>query len=157
MLSKRVEDLIPDMQPIVWQWINKCHDAGCEIVITCTARTQDIQDAYYAQGREDIDTVNKMRIACGLWTISEQENGHPVTWTKTSNHVVDLTSTDPMKNKSHAVDFAVKINGLITWEEKYYEICGKIGESLGLHWGGNFKNPKTGKPEPDRPHLEWHS
>ena len=67
------------------------------------------------------------------------------------------------RSLSEAVDFAIiKNNSSVTWDLKAdvnadsipdYEEIGKIGESVGLTWGGRFKNSK-GEPQPDCPHLQ---
>ena len=67
------------------------------------------------------------------------------------------------RSLAEAVDFAIlKSNSSVTWDLKAdvnadnvpdYEEIGKIGESVGLTWGGRFKNSK-GEPQPDCPHLQ---
>jgi peptidoglycan LD-endopeptidase CwlK len=149
MWSRKIDDLIPDMQPVVWTWVKLCWEAGHEVVITCTLRNQPVQDALYMQGREPIETVNAARKACGLWMLSPDENLRPVTWTKTSNHLI-----------GKAIDFAIRDkNHVLVWNPKVdidenkvsdYEECGKIAESLGLKWGGRFSTP-------DFSHIQWGS
>lgn len=146
MWSRKIDDLIPDMQPKVWVWINKCRDKGHDVVVTCTKRNQSVQDALYAQGREPLAVVNTMRRYCGLWKISEAEN-KIITWTRASMHV-----------EGKALDFAIRgKDHVLTWNPKVdidddkipdYEECGVLAESVGLKWGGRFTNS-------DRPHIEY--
>lgn len=55
---------------------------------------------------------------------------------------------------SKAVDFAVKVDGKITWERKYYEELGRIAKEeasklgISIKWGGDFKSIWDG------PHIE---
>jgi len=66
-----------------------------------------------------------------------------------------VTNCDGVKNKSKhnhlpakAFDIAIKVNGEITWNEKYYKEMGAyfkgIAAKLGIKitWGGDFKNFK---------------
>lgn len=90
-------------------------------------------------------------ITCGVRTKEEQvelyaqgrtKPGKIVTWTLDSRHLT-----------GHAIDFAVYVNGSVTWEEKYYDQVGaaflSAGAKLGISitWGGSWKRP-------DRPHVE---
>jgi peptidoglycan LD-endopeptidase CwlK len=158
MWSRRIEDLIPDMQPVAQEFIKKCTEAGHEVVITCTLRNQAVQDVLYMQGREPLDVVNAARKTVGLWSLLPSENFKPVTWSRTSKHVADSMSDDPIKRKSLALDFAIRGKDyVLIWNPKVdidgnnipdYEECGGIAESLGLFWGGRWKTP-------DFSHIEW--
>lgn len=56
-----------------------------------------------------------------------------------------------MKSKhldGKAFDIAVIKNGKVSWDFEDYKPYGKIGESVGLAWGGNWKTFKDG------PHFE---
>lgn len=108
-------------------------------MLTCTYRAQAEQDALYAQGRTTPGAI--------------------VTWTKSSLHSkVDNAG----KPAAEAFDVAVLQDGKPTWVTKVdvnennlsdYEEIGRIGERLGLIWGGRFRNSK-GQPRPDYPHLQ---
>ena len=102
-------------------------------LVTCTGRTQAEHNAYYAQGREPLEKVNKLREKAKLWPITEQENRKPVTWTKKSAH---LTANG---KKSRAFDFVIIKNGNLMWSMcEEYQIAGGIAAALGLEWGGNW-------------------
>lgn len=102
-------------------------------------RTQAAQDAYYAQGREDLETVNKLRKKANLDPITESENAKRVTWTTHSKH-----------NAGKAIDIVnVKQNGEIDWDDmKFYRVAAEKFANYGITWGGSWK--KT----PDYPHFE---
>lgn len=125
MPSRKPEDLnIPTLTH--YQLFRKAMgEAGIDFILTCTKRTQAEQDALYAQGRT--------------------KPGKIVTWTKKSKHI-----------EGKAFDIAILVNGKICWNPSLdadgdgvpeYTEAGKIGEALGLTWGGRFKNP-------DAPHFE---
>ena len=45
-----------------------------------TYRPEIVQKAYYAQGRQDLATVNKLRVEAGLWKITAAENRTKITY-----------------------------------------------------------------------------
>jgi peptidoglycan L-alanyl-D-glutamate endopeptidase CwlK len=125
-------------------------------MLTCTARTVREQIALYAQGREKLDQVNALRKIAGLSPITFQENSRKVTWTLASKHIIDLEDNIPENDKSRAFDIAILRDDRPTWNLKVnvnkndipdYDEAGRIGEAVGLRWGGRF-------PSPDRPHFE---
>jgi len=84
-------------------------------------------------------------VTCTYRSPEEQENlyaqgrtkpGKKVTWTLKSKHI-----------ERKAFDIAMMKNGKISWDAKDYDEPGKIGESVGLVWGGRWKSP-------DRPHFQ---
>lgn len=93
----------------------------------------------------------------GLRTIERQKElyaqgrtkaGKIVTWTMNSAHL-----------RGHAVDLGAIVNGVLTWEEKWYpliadamlEAAAKL--NISIVWGGTFRD-KNGKLRPDSPHFE---
>lgn len=138
-MSRDLNDLTPETREKCLRLIQECEERGIFIMIIETLRTRITQEAYYAQGREPLTIVNMMRRKAGLWAISAEENERKITWTLKSKHF-DGT----------AFDIALVINGRPTWnlkidmnanEERDYDEVGRIGESIGLTWGGRFKNP----------------
>jgi peptidoglycan L-alanyl-D-glutamate endopeptidase CwlK len=124
-----------------------CANHGIEIVITSTLRTDAMQRALYAQGRQMLEDVNLLRKIAGMKPISEKRNEHTVTNAQYSMH-----------QSGCAFDFAIVGPEGITWDTKAdinddnyedYRQAGIIGESLGLTWGGRFKRIY------DAAHLEY--
>lgn len=131
MPSRKVEDLTPEMQEKAREFQIRMSLAGIPFMYTCTYRSPEEQKQLYAQGRT--------------------APGPIVTWTLKSKHC-----------ERTAFDIAILRDGKPTWDTKVsvnnndipdYEEAGRIGESLGLTWGGRFKNQK-GEPRPDYPHFE---
>lgn len=71
-----------------------------------------------------------------LYAQGRTKPGQKVTWTLKSKHC-----------ERKAFDIAILQNGKITWEPGPYVDAGKVGESVGLEWGGRWKTP-------DRPHFQ---
>jgi len=99
--------------PAIDEYINDLLDAaadeGIELRVVSKLRSQQQQDALYAQGRTT--------------------EGPIVTWTTRSAHT-----------SGRAVD--VTIVGATEYEDdpEAWDALGRIGEELGLKWGGSFRD-----------------
>ena len=118
-MSRKLEDLTMATQVFARAFAGEMASAGIPFMFTCTYRSQAEQEALYAQGRT--------------------KPGKVVTWTRNSRHT-----------KRTAFDIAILRSGQPTWNTKIdinenditdYQEAGKIGESVGLEWGGRFKPP----------------
>ena len=72
-----------------------------------------------------------------LYAKGRTDPGPIVTWTRNSKHI-----------EGKAFDIAITVNGKVTWESAPYLVAGPIGESVGLEWGGSWKESK------DLPHYQ---
>lgn len=124
-MSRKIEDLKLSMQIKARDFAVKMAESGIPFMFTCTYRSQNEQDQLFQQGRT---TPGKI-----------------VTWTHNSRH----TQRD-------AFDIALLLQGKPVWDTKIdvdgdhipdYKEAGKIGESVGLVWGGRWKTP-------DYPHFQ---
>ena len=145
--------------------------AGLKFILTCTARLYKEQVALFAQGRQEIDEVNKLRLVANMAPLPEfNKDGSviiykPVTWTLYSKHVVDYFDHDMWVSKADAFDIALvypNMSNKIYYDLKIdvdgdkindYEEAARIGESVGLKPGMRFKD-KKGNPNPDPAHFE---
>jgi len=144
-MSRKIEDLVPVMQDKAREFSGLMAEAGIPFMLTRTRATVDEQTALYAQGRKDLAEVNRLRAVVGWSPIRVRENSYKVTWTMKSRHI-----------DGEAFDIAILADGQPTWEPKVnvnhndipdYAEAGQIAESIGLTWGGRFKNA-------DCPHIE---
>jgi len=150
MPSRSISDLIPSMQDLYHKFEKAmaengmpfASDQGTGFIVTQTLRTAAEQEAYYVQGRRVLEAVNELRKRVGLLPITETENKHTVTQTMNSKHL-----------EGKAFDIAMLKDGKVLWSNYLYDKAGPVGESVGLKWGGRFKD-KKGDPRPDRPHFE---
>lgn len=71
-----------------------------------------------------------------LYAKGRTTQGPIVTWTQHSKHT-----------ERRAFDIAIMIDGKVSWKAEDYEEPGKIGRSVGLEWGGDWKKP-------DKPHFQ---
>ena len=143
---------------LIDKFIALCKTAGHDICITCTARDYKFQTALFAQGREKLAEVNRLRKMCGVYLITAEENKKQVTWTMSSKHIVNLEDDKLNNDKARAFDFCIKkhSDNDCDWDIKAdtngdgisdYRECALLGESLGLISGMRFKTA-------DWPHLE---
>lgn len=110
-----------------------------DIAISETFRDVSTQMAYYSRGRmPNVNDVQEMYRAAGLWKITAEDARKPITWTMNSKHLT-----------GDAIDL-VPMRGSVTWwaaPKEVWERMGEIGESVGMAWGGRWKNADT-------PHFE---
>jgi peptidoglycan LD-endopeptidase CwlK len=66
MASRIIEDLVPELQVLYYEFEMGMNKANQDFIVTCTYRSQAEQDALYAQGRT--------------------KPGKKVTWTRHSKH-----------------------------------------------------------------------
>jgi peptidoglycan L-alanyl-D-glutamate endopeptidase CwlK len=116
------------------------------VVIIETDRSQAVQNAYYAQGREPLDAVNNLRVIAGLYLLKERENT-VVTNARVSNHT-----------GGNAVDICPEIPGkpgYPRWNapQEVWEKMGLIAEQCGLDWCAGGYGQTWGKGW-DNPHFE---
>lgn len=119
-MARDLNLLHPEAKKKAEQLIEICRNRGIEIIITQTLRTKAEQDGLYAQGRS-----------------------------KSGNIVTNCRYPQSLHCWGVAFDFAVMIGGKVNWTHlDSYNAVGSLGKSLGLVWGGDWKNFV------DRPHFE---
>jgi len=105
-------------------------------------RTVAVQEAYFAQGRQSLEEVNKLRQKAGLWQLRSEKDNYTITWTLKSKHIDGL-----------AMDvLPVDGRGNPTWDLAHYgqqfTAIRECGREAGLICGADWE--KT----PDWPHYE---
>ncbi len=152
MASRKLEDLYEPLRVVLEESLKEADEKGLDVVVTCTQRSSEEQEALYAQGREDLLVVNKKREALGMVRLKAAGNRRKITWTLKSYHTCEP--------KSMAFDFAIGSKSKIYWDLKAdvndneipdYEEFAKICKSKNpnIEWGGDFKKSK------DCPHIQW--
>jgi peptidoglycan L-alanyl-D-glutamate endopeptidase CwlK len=112
--SRNPDDLTPAMREKCLLFIQKCKEAGVDVIITSTYRDFESQDALYAQGRA-----------------------------KPGSKVTNARGGDSYHNYRIAFDFCPIVAGKAMWNDiKTFIKCGEIGEKLGLEYAGDWKSFK---------------
>lgn len=124
-LIEKAEKKLKGVHPVVAakarQLIERAYKEGINVIITQGLRTIEEQNALYAQGR-----------------------------TKPGKIVTNLRGGYSYHNFGLAFDFAVlNPDGSVNWNvDKKWKRVGAIGKSLGLEWGGDWRD------FPDYPHFQ---
>jgi peptidoglycan L-alanyl-D-glutamate endopeptidase CwlK len=113
------EHLHPELQGVVNRLITECNRQGLPILITETYRTKQEQDDLYAKGR-----------------------------TNPGGIVTNVRYPHSMHCWGVAFDFCKNVKGQEYSDGQFFDRVGKIGQALGLTWGGSW----TGFV--DRPHFQ---
>lgn len=117
MASRSMDDLHPDLEALAYEFLADAEEAGQDMLITCTYRSNDEQNTLYAQGRT--------------------APGHIVTNAKGGQSAHNHTTVDG-KPMSRAFDVVPLRHGKCIWDshDPAWQVLGKIGMALGLEWYG---------------------
>ena len=135
MASRSACDLCPEMRSKLVEFLTRARLAKIDVLIYCTYRSKEEQNALYSQGRT--------------------APGPKVTWTKKSKHNVTDANGRP---SAEAWDCVPMVNGKCAWNAKeiYLQLAAIASAIGGLRWGGDFNG--DGVPfergEYDSPHFE---
>jgi len=152
-MKPSIDDMHPWLHDAYQMWKAKMDAAGIAFTITCVGRTKAEQEALYAQGRQPLVYVNRIRTECGMRPIKEAENKRKVTWTMNSRHFLGVDG------KSKAFDFALlldnkkTLNWDIKWDKDHdgvpeYLEAARFAKEVGLNSGA------FGVGQKDFPHIE---
>lgn len=125
-MSISLDDLRPEVRPMVDGFLTDCRAAGLNVLITCTSRTLPEQAALYAQGR-----------------------------TSPGAKVTNAKPGQSAHNYGLAIDVVPLINGKPDWngDDPCWQILGQIGQARGLEWFGAPGSPY--KEDPHFQHPGW--
>ncbi len=138
-MGRNVNDLLPCVREKLNELQAEAMERGIEFIVTCTFRTAAEQRALFAQGRRTLQGVNRLRLNAGMAPITATGN-KIVTNDLTSIHMygcafdVALLNTETNK-PTWDIEADFNKNGIPDYNE-----LGKLGESIGLKWGGAFKS-----------------
>jgi len=141
-MSRKLEDLHPDLGPLAIKFLTQCELFGVDVVITCTYRSHAEQAELYAQGRT--------------------KPGKIVTWARPGESLHNVVGPDGMPS-SRAFDFAVLRHGKIVWgtggdgidadptddnvdDLELWQKAGAVAEAVGLEWAGRWPKGKREFP-----------
>ena len=118
MASRNPDHLQYELLSIYFGFVKQAKEAGIDVLLTCTYRSNDEQNALYAQGRTTPGRI-----------VTNAKGGQ-------SKH----NAMKDGKPASKAFDVVPMVNGKPQWsaDAPEWQALGKIGVSLGLEWGGNW-------------------
>src|SRR5688572_6562085 len=113
-MSRALNDLSDRFRPLAFELLARCTEQGIAVMIVDTLRTMKEQEEYIAKG---------------------------VSWTLNSKHLTgDAIDICPfMQWQLYGVD-------KLQWDgrDPVWQILGRIGEDIGLRWGGRWKQRDLG-------------
>lgn len=119
----KIDLLKPKVKKFAEKLCDECKKVGYNIIFTHTLRTIEEQDELYAQGR-----------------------------TKPGKIITNAKGGFSFHNYGVAFDICPVVNNKLDWNNiNLFDTIGKIGISLGLEWGGSWKELV------DRPHFQYTS
>lgn len=116
MSSRSLDDLLPELKPRFEAFLAECEARGYKMVVVCTYRSPEEQDATYAQGR-----------------------------TKPGKIVTNARAWDSIHQYRRAIDAVPRgPDGNLWWDcpQGHWAIIGAIAVKHGIEWGGAWKTLK---------------
>ena len=123
-MSRALSDLHPLVRTKAEAFLHECERQGITVLVTCTKRSIEEQAALWAQGR-----------------------------TAPGKRVTKARPGDSWHNWGRAFDVVPIRNGKLVWgingaDLQLWQRIGKIGQGVGLEWGGSWVK------FPDMPHFQ---
>jgi peptidoglycan L-alanyl-D-glutamate endopeptidase CwlK len=143
MASRRLEDLVPEVQKMAKEHILRCADAGFELLIYCTLRDAHEQARLYRQSRTKEQVQKKMdqltakgfpALAKILKDVGPQKSGPTVT---------NAGPGESFHQYNRAYDCVPVLQGKPIWGTggkgaALWDKVGKLGKKCGLEWAGEW-------------------
>lgn len=117
--SRDLKELHPTVAGKAYTFVERCRQAGIDLLVTSTYRDKQSQDALYAQGRTGSTAGGKI--------VTNAKGGQSFHNYRVAFDVVPLHNGKPVWGTSTPDDKAL-------WEK-----IGVIGEACGLIWSGRWK------------------
>lgn len=110
-MSRRLEDLAPQFRDRFRLWLDACKASGMDLLVTCTLRTNEEQDALYALGR-----------------------------TKPGKRVTNARAGQSAHQYGMALDFVPMVSGKPMWKDDHphWALAGNLAPQFGLEWAGTW-------------------
>ncbi len=148
--SNNVNDLMPDVRDLADKFVEEAKKQGINVKITNTLRGGGEQHRLFSIGRNHEQLAETRDDRMFRQAIEEYEHGKI---TMPHGAVTNADAGDSFHNYSLAFDFVPIVDGKISYDitskagKARFQKLGSIGKSIGLEWGGDWKNP-------DYPHMQ---
>lgn len=152
--TRNIADAVSALQD-AWHWLAeewpKRFPNAPKLILVEVFRPGNVQRAYYAQGREKLAIVNKLRQGAGLYPISETENRRKITYAAPGQSRHE-------RWPSQAFDIGFVQNKAMVWDEANYQAAATIVHEKypDIIWGADWDNDGKTSDERfvDRPHFQ---
>jgi peptidoglycan L-alanyl-D-glutamate endopeptidase CwlK len=144
MASRKIEDLVPELQEKAFKVIEECKKQGVDLLIYCTFRSFEEQAFLYKKTRSEEEVRIRYPYLKSLnldFIIEILEKVKVPFVTIASRHVTYALPGQSWHNYGKAFDAVPIYNGKPLWRTNNVEwqIYGKIATKNSLEWGGNWK------------------
>jgi len=130
----KIAMLKPEVRPFFEAFLTALDKHGLRYSVVEILRTAEVQAAYYAQGRESLEEINRLRTIAGLYLLGADEAKKIRTNQRHSFHQDGLAG-----DVVPVIDNKGTIPWLITAENApLWLTFGRLGQEAGLEWGGTW-------------------
>ena len=130
----KIDLLRPEARPVFKRFLSALEKSGLQYVVLETIRTQEIQNAYYAQGRESIQEVNRLRKIAGLHPLDAEEAKRVITKSEHSAHQEGIAADIVPVLADGSIPWTITKENAHLWLS-----LGRLGMEAGLEWGGTWE------------------
>ena len=161
-MIRNLEGLTPEMQELCLLHVAKCREAGLDVLIYCTLRTNEEQARLFRQGRklweieargEDLRRLYlRPDLSAILLGVGPQKGDRIRTWAGPGQS---------LHNYGEAYDGVPMIDGKPVWNDdddesrRLWALYGRLAVECGLAWAGNWSAGKREMPHCQRPKVKW--
>lgn len=143
MASRRLEDLVPEVQEMAKEHILRCADAGFELLIYCTLRDEHEQARLYRQSRTKEQVQKKMDQLTAKGFPALAKILKDVGPQKTAPKVTNAGPGESFHQYNRAYDCVPVFQGKPIWGTggegaALWDKVGKLGKKCGLEWAGDW-------------------
>jgi len=143
MASRRLEDLVPEVQAMAKEHILRCADAGFELLIYCTLLDAHEQARLYRQSRTKEQVQKKMDQLTARGFPALAKILKDVGPQKTGPKVTNAGPGESFHQYNRAYDCVPVLQGKPIWGTggegaAIWEKVGKLGKKGGLEWAGDW-------------------
>lgn len=125
MASRDLADLHRDLAPLAARFVERCRERQVDVLVVCTYRSNEEQDALYAQGRTKPGPI-VTRAKAGQSAHNHTEGGTPAAL---AFDAVPLLHGKPIWEDPRDKD--------ADWTNDYgWRVMGEVAAELGLDWYG---------------------
>jgi len=130
----KINLLKPQARPLFEAFLSALDKHGLRYSVLETLRTAEVQAAYYAQGRECLEEINRLRSTAGLYLLGEAEAKKIVTKARYSAHQDGIAADIVPVLGGGKIPWVITAENAGLWLE-----FGRLGREAGLEWGGAWK------------------
>ncbi|MCU6435165.1 M15 family metallopeptidase [Undibacterium sp. Jales W-56] len=114
MASRDLDQLLPEVKSMADAMLNECQRQGFKVVVSCTYRSAQEQDALYAQGRTTAGRI-----------VTNARAGQSLHEQRRALDVYPIIHGELADTKTY--------EGMQAWQK-----LGFIGKQVGFEWGGDW-------------------